>query len=240
MALAPSGDAEQIAEGITHVGTVEPRPLASKPLLGMVRRMKFFVLSGSHRVEAQSLKVARYLEVALPQEVQGAEVFLYSLSGNPLPFWDEAHGGAPDELWEPISRELQAADALVIVSPEWNGMATPGVKNFLTLCSATEIGHKPGLIVTVSAGRGGSYPVAELRMSGTKNNRLAWLPEHVIVQHVENSLNSPDGSPDLAKEDSTIRARLRYGARLLGAYATALRAVRASGVVDHKTFRSGM
>lgn len=202
--------------------------------------MKFFVLSGSHRAEAQSLKVANYIQAALPQEVPGAEVFLYSLSGNPLPLWDEASGGAPDELWEPISRELTAADAIVVVSPEWSGMATPGVKNFLLNCTAAEVGHKPGLIVSVSASRGGTYPVAELRMSGTKNNRLAWIPEHVIVQHVEGSLNAPDAAPELGKEDATIRARLRYALRVLGAYGQALGSVRASGIVDHKTFRNGM
>lgn len=202
--------------------------------------MKFFVLSGSHRAEAQSLKVANYIQAALPQEVPGAEVFLYSLSENPLPLWDEASGGAPDELWEPISRELTAADAIVVVSPEWSGMATPGVKNFLLNCTAAEVGHKPGLIVSVSASRGGTYPVAELRMSGTKNNRLAWIPEHVIVQHVEGSLNAPDAAPELGKEDATIRARLRYALRVLGAYGQALGSVRASGIVDHKTFRNGM
>jgi len=202
--------------------------------------MKFFILSGSHRREAQSLKVANYVKAVLGREHAGAEVFLYSLSGNPLPLWDEATGGAPDELWDPISAELKAADALVIVSPEWSGMATPGVKNFLLNCTADEVGHKPALIVTVSATRGGSYPVAELRMSGYKNNRLTWLPEHVIVQHVEQNLNAPDGTADLAKEDAIIRKRFRYALRLLEEYGKALRGVRASGVVDHKTFRSGM
>jgi NAD(P)H-dependent FMN reductase len=206
----------------------------------MVRAMKCFLLCGSHRAESQSMKVTRYLAAALPQEVPGATAAVRSLGGNPLPLWDEAHGGAPDALWEPISRDLQAADALVVVTPEWSGMATPGVKNFLLNCTAAEVGHKPGLIVSVSAGRGGSYPVAELRMSGTKNNRLAWLPEHVLVQHVEASLNAPDGAPDIGREDAAIRARLRYGLRLLGAYARALADVRASGVVDHKAFRNGM
>jgi multimeric flavodoxin WrbA len=201
----------------------------------MVRGMKFFVLAGSHRADSQSLKVARYIEAVAPQEVKDAEVFLFSLSGNP-----ETHGGAPDEIWDPISRELRAADALVIVSPEWSGMATPGVKNFLLNCSTDEVAHKPGLIVTVSAGRGGSYPVAELRMSGTKNNRLAWMPEHVIVQHAEDNLNEPDGAAGLTKEDALIRARLRYALRLLGEYAKALAQVRASGVVDHAKFRNGM
>jgi NAD(P)H-dependent FMN reductase len=206
----------------------------------MLSAMKFFILSGSHRREAQTLKVANYIQDALAAGPAPAEVFLYSLSGNPLPLWDEATGGAPDELWDPISRELRAADALVVVSPEWSGMATPGVKNFLLNCTADEIGHKPGLIVTVSASRGGSYPVAELRMSGYKNNRLSWLPEHVIVQHVERNLNAPDGAADLAKEDATIRKRFRYALRLLEEYGKALRQVRASGIVDHQTFKSGM
>ena len=202
--------------------------------------MKFFILSGSHRQDAQSLKVANYVRTVLTRDHPGAEVHLYSLSGNPLPLWDEASGGAPDAIWDPISAELKAADALVVISPEWGGMATPGVKNFLLNCTADEIGHKPGLIVTVSASRGGSYPVAELRMSGTKNNRLAWLPEHVIVQHVGNNLVAPDGAADLAKEDALIRQRLHYALRLLEEYGKALKQVRASGVIDHKTFRSGM
>ncbi len=202
--------------------------------------MKFFILSGSHRAEAQTLKVAKYVQSVLTREHAGAEVHLFSLSGNPLPLWDEATGGAPDALWDPISAELKAADALVIVSPEWGGMATPGVKNFLLNCTADEVGHKPALIVTDSATRGGSYPVAELRMSGYKNNRLAWLPEHVIVQHVGSNLNAPDGAPDLSKEDTLIRQRLRYGLKLLEEYGRALKLVRASGVIDHQTFRSGM
>jgi NAD(P)H-dependent FMN reductase len=206
----------------------------------MVHAMKCFLLCGSHRPESQSMKVTRYLQAAVPQEVPESSAVVRSLGGNPLPLWDEAQGGAPDELWEPISRELQEADALVVVTPEWSGMATPGVKNFLLNCTAAEVGHKPGLIVAVSAGRGGSYPVAELRMSGTKNNRLAWLPEHVLVQHVEGSLNAPDGAPEIAREDAAIRARLRYSLRLLGAYARALATVRASGVVDHRAFRNGM
>lgn len=201
--------------------------------------MKAFILSGSHRVEAQTLKVARYVGQVITAELKAA-AHLFSLSGNPLPLWDEASGGAPDELWNPISAQLQAADAIVVCTPEWSGMATPGVKNFLLNCTADEVGHKPGLIVTVSAGRGGSYPVAELRMSGTKNNRLCWIPEHVIVHHAEANLNAPDGAPDLSKEDTLIRARLRYALRLLAEYARALAHVRASGAVDHRTFRSGM
>ncbi len=145
--------------------------------------MKFFILSGSHRAEAQTLKVAKYVQTVLTREHPGAETHLYSLSGNPLPLWDEASGGAPDALWDPISAELKAADALVVLTPEWSGMATPGVKNFLLNCTAGEIGHKPGLIVTVSASRGGSYPVAELRMRNVrrcKGTSTAYVPHRAV------------------------------------------------------------
>jgi NAD(P)H-dependent FMN reductase len=202
--------------------------------------MKFFILSGSHRLEAQSLKVANYVKSVLLREHTGAEAYLYSLSGNPLPLWDETTGGAPDALWDPISAELKSADALVVVSPEWGGMVPPGVKNFLLNCTADEIGHKPALIVTVSATRGGSYPVAELRMSGYKNNRLVWIPEHVIFHHIEDNLNAADGAADISKEDAYLRKRLRYSLRLLEEYGKALQQVRASGVIDHKTYKSGM
>jgi hypothetical protein len=119
-------------------------------------------------------------------------------------------------------------------------MATPGVKNFLLNCTAGETGHKPGLIVTVSASRGGSYPVAELRMSGTKNNRLCWIPEHVIIHHAEQNLNLPDGTAEIGKEDAMQRKRLRYALKVLEEYGKALKLVRASGTVDHKAFPSGM
>ena len=71
--------------------------------------MKFFILSGSHRAEAQTLKVAKYVQSVLTREHPGAETHLYSLSGNPLPLWDETTGGAPDALWDPISAELNSA-----------------------------------------------------------------------------------------------------------------------------------
>jgi len=119
-------------------------------------------------------------------------------------------------------------------------LATPGVKNFLLNCTAGEIGHKPGLIVTVSASRGGSYPVAELRMSSYKNNRICWIPEHVIVHHAEANLNFADGAGELTREDAATRARLRYALKVLAEYGRALQGVRSSGTIDHQTFRSGM
>jgi NAD(P)H-dependent FMN reductase len=200
--------------------------------------MKIAIVSGSHRADSQSDRVARYLA----QEVTRAngEADIISLSKNPLPLWDEGMWSNDPkwaEVWGPISKRLTACDALVLVAPEWAGMAPPGLKNFLLLCSAGEVGHKPALIVSVSSGIGGSYPIAELRVSSYKNNRLVYIPEHVIVRNVEEVLHGETSSSD---RDESTRSRLRYGVAILSEYARALKSVRESGVIDHKNFPFGM
>jgi NAD(P)H-dependent FMN reductase len=200
--------------------------------------MKIAIVSGSHRADSQSDRVARYLA----QEVTRAngEADIISLSKNPLPLWDEGMWSNDPkwaEVWGPISKRLTACDALVLVAPEWAGMVPPGLKNFLLLCSAGEVGHKPALIVSVSSGIGGSYPIAELRVSSYKNNRLVYIPEHVIVRNVEEVLHGETSSSD---RDESTRSRLRYGVAILSEYARALKSVRESGAIDHKSFPFGM
>jgi NAD(P)H-dependent FMN reductase len=139
--------------------------------------------------------------------------------------------------WGPIATKLQESDGLVIISPEWAGMVPPGLKNFLLLCSAKEVGHKPALIVTVSSGIGGSYPVAELRSSSYKNNRIVYIPEQVIVRSAESMLH---GEASANEHDQATRDRLTFGAAVLVQYAEALRGIRTSPVLDYDKFPHGM
>jgi NAD(P)H-dependent FMN reductase len=163
-----------------------------------------------------------------------------SLANNPLPLWDEGVWGDDPKwksLWGPISQELRAADALIVVSPEWSGMVPPGLKNFFLLCSSADVGHKPALIVSISSGVGGSYPVTELRISSYKNTRIIYIPEHVIIRNVEEVLH---GDTANGERDVSTRGRVEYALRVLKEYAVALKGVRESGVVDHKSFPFGM
>ena len=59
--------------------------------------MKLAIVAGSHRREAESARVARYLEQEL-KELGISETYLLSLSGNPLPLWDEDVSSG-DEKW---------------------------------------------------------------------------------------------------------------------------------------------
>ena len=203
--------------------------------------MKITVISGSHRREAQSLKVARFAQRTLEDGIC-EETALLSLADNPLPLWDTGVWEG-EERWTtllaPLREELASSDAFVVVTPEWHGQVPAGLKNFFLLFGKNELGHKPALIIAVSSGAGGAYPVAELRMSSYKNSRLCYIPEQVIVRHVEQVLNE-DGADNDDVSDSYYRARIPWALNILREYAAALRQVRASGATRTETFNNGM
>lgn len=202
--------------------------------------MHIVIVCGSHRRHSQSSKVAHYIKQQILEQQPGSTTSVIDLAGNPLPLWDEelsAESGLRSAVLQPILKQLQDSDAVVVVTPEWAGMVPAGLKNLLLLCSARELGDKPGLIVSVSAGAGGAYPVAELRMSGYKNNFICWIPHHVIVRQVESVLNTQQAA---SEADTYIRGRLAHSLRILTKYADGLRLVRESCVVDHSKFPNGM
>lgn len=204
--------------------------------------MKISVICGSSRKQAQSLKVSRFIERSLKDESVCDDVWLYALTGNPMPLWDESiWSGDPDwkKHLEPVSEQLQASDGFVIVAPEWHGQVPAVLKNFFLMWGKGELAHKPALIVAVSSADGGAYPVAELRMSSYKNNRICYIPEQIIVRHVESVLND-DASQNNTEADTYFRDRIVYALKVLGSYATALQQVRASGVADLGVYKNGM
>ncbi len=203
--------------------------------------MKYAIVSGSHRSNSQSAKVARFIGKILEREAPSSEQFFLDLGNHPLPIWDEGKWAGEQrwrEAWGPISEQLKQADALIAISPEWAGMVPPQLKNFFLLCDQGELAHKPGLIVAVSSSRGGAYPIAELRMSSYKNCFLNWIPDHVIVRNVETVLNQPFQAD--SKDDQYTQDRLLYSIKILQAYAQALSHVRASGIIDLSKYPFGM
>ena len=205
--------------------------------------MKIGIICGSHRPGSQSGKVARYIEKALLAQGWCDETWLYDLGGNPLPLWDEGIWEGDDQ-WQstlaPLSAELKSCDGFVVVAPEWHGMAPAGLKNFFLMWTAGgELAHKPALIVTVSTADGGSYPVAELRMSSYKNSRICYLPEHLIIRYVDTIFNEdPAHNKDGPQE--YFEDRLAYCLAMLGEYSQAFVQIRASGKTSLETYSSGM
>lgn len=202
--------------------------------------MRIAIIVGSHRLGSESTRVGAVLAAALRRLDAAVDVDTIDLAGNPIPLWDES-AWQPDSplvaAWKPFRDRLRKADGLVVITPEWAGTVPPGLKNLLLLAGAKDVGHKPGLIVAVSSGRGGAYPVAELRVSGTKNNRLLWIPEQLLVQDVAEVLH---GSEPAGDRDAWLRRRIDYALAILLAYTRALAPVRESGITDHPDFPYGM
>jgi NAD(P)H-dependent FMN reductase len=203
--------------------------------------MKITVISGSHREQAQTLKVARVIRRMLDDGIC-EETALIDLGNNPLPLWDtgvwEGHEKWPP-LLDPIRDELTSSDGFVVCTPEWHGQVPAGLKNFFLLFGKNELGHKPAMIVAVSSADGGAYPVAELRMSSYKNSRLCYIPEQVIVRNVERVLND-DPAANNESADSYFRERIPWALNILREYAVALGQVRGSGATETEKFGNGM
>ncbi|MDT8452880.1 MAG: NAD(P)H-dependent oxidoreductase [Gammaproteobacteria bacterium] len=204
--------------------------------------MKITIISGSHRNPSQSEKVARHISQTLEAEHPDIEASVYALADNPLPLWDQT-------VWEdspewnqrlaPLKKQLSESDGFVIVSPEWHGQVPSGLKNFFLLFNRFELGHKPALIVTDSSSDGGAYPVAELRMSSYKNNRLCYIPEQVILRNVETVLNE-NAADNNAENDAYFRERISWALGILKGYAEALKTMRESTKIHHDKFGNGM
>jgi NAD(P)H-dependent FMN reductase len=202
--------------------------------------MKVGIISGSHRINSQSIRIATWIEKRLAALALTQRVYTLELATANLPLWDEGMWNG-DEKWKSIwgkhSQELISCDAFVFVAPEYGGMVPPALKNIFLLCSNQELAHKPALIVGVSAGRSGSYPIVELRTSSYKNTRVCYLPDHMIIRDAEKMFVSEETQDQF---EIAARARLDYFLKVLKEYAKALASVRASGIIDIKNFPNGL
>lgn len=192
------------------------------------------LIAGSSQASSQSAKVARYLAARLQALEICVTASVVDLGRTPLPLWP-----APieDHAWVEQTGQLQRADALVVISPEWHGMACPALKNLFLYAGYAELAHKPALLVGVSAGLGGSYPLSELRASSYKNSRICYLPEQLVIRQVDQILNTEEPTGD---DDLRIRRRADWALRMLSEYAHSMKGLRERIQLEHSDFHNGM
>ena len=193
--------------------------------------LRIVLIAGSNRPAAESRRVADYLAGRLQH--LGAETDLIDLATTPLPLWPAE---SADNPWPGMATILRAAQAVVVITPEWHGMACPAVKNLFLYAGRRELAHKPALLVAVSGGQGGAYPIAEMRSSSYKNCRLCYLPEHLIIRQVESVMGEATNSED----DQRIRARADWSLQLLLDYASAMHALHERHRSPPADFMNGM
>lgn len=198
--------------------------------------MKICIISGSHRSNSYSVKAAQYLQ-DLALQSRFTESRIFDLGDINLPLWDESLYQGDDKWapWQDIATELRSADAVVIISPEWHGMATPAIKNFLLLVTQQELGHKPVLLASVSASINGVYPISELRMTATKNNHACLLPDHLIFRNCESLLNAQS-----QVTDEEFHGRAQHTMNMLSVYAEGLLTIRQKLTSSENPYQYGM
>ena len=199
--------------------------------------MNISIISASHRINSQSKKISDILHSNLLKINSDLDIYNLDLGDKSLPLWlpDKKNGkGVWGDTWKSISDNLIKSDGFILVVPEYGGMATPAAKNIFLLCGNGEFAHKPGLIVSVSSGNGGAYPISELRSSSYKNTHVMWIPENIIIRNVEEF--NPGAHGDNIPE--WLDNRIDYVLKLFLAYSSNMRPLR--DIVNRKDFGNGM
>ncbi|MCU1719051.1 NADPH-dependent FMN reductase [Pseudomonas sp. 5P_3.1_Bac2] len=170
---------------------------------------QILIVSGSHSAGSQSARLGHYLGERLSALgiCASAGVKVHDLGSQPLALWQE--GAA-----YPRADDAANADAVILISPEWHGMATPALKNWFLYMHLDWLAHKPVLLCGVSAGVGGLYPVLELRTFSFKNFRPNYLPDHLVIRDVQAVISGDEKDAEVGK----TRQRIDHTLLLLQAY----------------------
>ena len=199
--------------------------------------MKISIISASHRINSQSKKISSLIQDNVRKLDPKLDTKILDLADAGLPLWspEKKDGkGIWGENWNSISSNLDESDGFILVVPEYGGMATPAAKNIFLLCGNGEFAHKPGLIVSISSGTGGAYPISELRSSSYKNTHLMWIPENIIVRNVEEFKPGSHGK----NIPEWLDNRIDYVLKLFLTYASSMKPIRE--IVNRKDFGNGM
>lgn len=197
--------------------------------------MKISLVSCGLQKFSQSSRVREIFHQLILKREKSIELYNLDLEKEKVPFWSNEKKNKTDfwgDKWTNISKNLSNSDGFIFVIPEYGGMASPNAKNFFLLCGNGELSHKPGLIVSISSGLGGAYPVMEIRSSSYKNTHIVWIPENIIIRNV---VDFGSGSK---KVPEWLDNRIDYTLGLLIKYAECMKPIKK--FINRKDFGNGM
>lgn len=170
--------------------------------------MKLMIIVGSVRPGRVGLPVAQWVHQRAGSDGR-FDIDFVDLAELALPFMDEPQHPAKQQYTRPHtiawSERVAAADAVILVSPEYNHSYSPALKNALDYL-AIEWRHKPVAVVSYGGVSAGSRGVAALdpvlaTIGLTKVG--ANVEINFIAQHVRDGVFHPDD-----KHDSILRTAL--------------------------------
>jgi azobenzene reductase len=151
--------------------------------------MKVTILLGSVRTGRQSFKVAYYLKKQL--EERSIQTNLIDLAETPVPIFGEQANrpAAVLESIKKISRQLQEADGLILVTPEYHGSYSGVIKNALDYFWG-EFKTKPIAVAAASAGRMGGINASTQLQHVILSLGAYPLPLKLLVPDIQNAFDN--------------------------------------------------
>lgn len=167
----------------------------------MMKPFKTLLVVGSVRLGRQSHKIASYLE-QLFREYDGIEVEILDLIDYPLPMMEERYGILPNpsELVREVGERIRAADAAILVSPEYGGSFSGVLKNAIDLFGR-QLSDKPIGVVTTSGGKLGGVNASHHLQNLILSIRSFPMPQKLLVPMIQDAFDE-NGQPigaELAK-----------------------------------------
>lgn len=175
----------------------------------MADKTKILGFAGSLRKGSYNKAVLRAAKELVPE---GAELEIFDLEGIP-PFNQDLESSMPEKVREFKSR-IEAADALLIVTPEYNS-SIPGVlKNAIDWASRpypnNSFNDKPAAIMSASPGMlGGVKAQYHLRQAFVFLNVHAMNRPEVVIANANNKI---DANGRLTDEDAREHIKNLLGA----------------------------
>lgn len=156
-------------------------------------QMKIAVLVGSLRVDSFNRRLARAVEKLAPAELAFRHVQI-----DDLPLYSQDFDAAYPAVATRLKQDIESADALLFVTPEYN-RSVPGVlKNAIDIASrpwgTNSFAKKPGAVIGTSIGSTGTA-LAQQHL----RNILAYLDVPTLAQpevfvHFKDDLIADDGT----------------------------------------------
>ncbi|MGX5682438.1 NADPH-dependent FMN reductase [Schumannella luteola] len=163
--------------------------------------MKLMIIVGSVRPGRAGLPIAQWVRQRASSEGR-FDVDFVDLAELDLPFMDEPAHPAKRQYTKPHtiawSERVDAADAFILVSPEYNHSYSPVLKNALDYLSQ-EWRHKPVSIVSYGGVSAGSRGVAALEPVLTTIGLVkagANVEINFVGQHVQDGVFHPEQKHD--------------------------------------------
>lgn len=143
--------------------------------------MKLVIVSGSSRHRSTSNKIAESVLQLSNQTAQISQVTLIDFTQLALPIWDASlKNEYPlwQSEWQKTAQPLREADAVIIISPEWE---EESLDNFYAFSRLADIPALPCIVLRVSSECRGAYSAIDLALNNFTKNSTYLILEHLVV-----------------------------------------------------------